>query len=321
MTCYDDKISDGNLGVLRKFSVRLWVLHVARRNDDYNLMESELVEKATTHIHSLVLKPRIWKWVSLSFYPFMGKVPTCDDGHQQPSGGISRNFYTFEQACKTPFAHIHRSVKKPRIWKYLRHQKDIMLSHPPIREGAADLEVGFHSLTKLAILQQTYKVQAAMMDNNDNLRCVSQSYVDFQNKDTHPHITVPQHAVDTDQEVKYILQEQEAEEEKGQYLSNHYTAMIQSKPGISSRLKSMLMDVIDLGCQPWNSPSSPFMILSIASASERGSASRIPAIRSSYMIPSPEQITVSGVIPKAPQPVDEEILAHGPGILPASSSC
>ncbi|KAK3390949.1 hypothetical protein B0H63DRAFT_388606 [Podospora didyma] len=54
-----------------------------------------------------------------------------------------------------------------------------------------------------------------------------------------------------------------------------------------------------------STPATPFF----SSASERGSASRIAAIRSSYTTPSPEQITVSGVIPKSPQPVDEEILA------------
>jgi hypothetical protein len=50
-----------------------------------------------------------------------------------------------------------------------------------------------------------------------------------------------------------------------------------------------------------STPATPFF----GSASERGSASRVAVFRSSYTTPSPEQI----VAPKAPQPIDEDLLA------------
>ncbi|KAK4235311.1 hypothetical protein C8A03DRAFT_17928 [Achaetomium macrosporum] len=50
-----------------------------------------------------------------------------------------------------------------------------------------------------------------------------------------------------------------------------------------------------------STPATPFF----GSASERGNASRVAVFRSSYTTPSPEQI----VAPKAPQPIDEGLLA------------
>ncbi len=50
-----------------------------------------------------------------------------------------------------------------------------------------------------------------------------------------------------------------------------------------------------------STPATPFF----GSASERGSASRVAVFRSSYTTPSPEQI----VAPKAPQPLEEDLLA------------
>lgn len=49
-----------------------------------------------------------------------------------------------------------------------------------------------------------------------------------------------------------------------------------------------------------STPATPFF----GSASERGSASRVAVFRSSYTTPSPEQL----VVPKAPQPIDEDLL-------------
>ncbi|KAJ4300317.1 hypothetical protein N0V88_002990 [Collariella sp. IMI 366227] len=50
-----------------------------------------------------------------------------------------------------------------------------------------------------------------------------------------------------------------------------------------------------------STPATPFF----GGASERGSASRVAVFRSSYTTPSPEQV----VAPKAPQPLDEDLLA------------
>ncbi|KAK3936377.1 hypothetical protein QBC46DRAFT_345663 [Diplogelasinospora grovesii] len=54
-----------------------------------------------------------------------------------------------------------------------------------------------------------------------------------------------------------------------------------------------------------STPATPFF----ATTSDRGTTSRATVIRSSYSTPSPEQVVVPGVIPKAPQPVDEDLLA------------
>jgi RNA recognition motif. (a.k.a. RRM, RBD, or RNP domain) len=54
-----------------------------------------------------------------------------------------------------------------------------------------------------------------------------------------------------------------------------------------------------------STPATPFF----GSSSDRGNASRIAVIRSSYTTPSPEQIVVPGMIPKAAQPIDEDTLA------------
>jgi hypothetical protein len=50
-----------------------------------------------------------------------------------------------------------------------------------------------------------------------------------------------------------------------------------------------------------STPATPFF----GSASDRGGASRVAVFRSSYTTPSPEQV----VLPKASQPIDEELLA------------
>ncbi|KAK0715736.1 hypothetical protein B0H67DRAFT_248830 [Lasiosphaeris hirsuta] len=54
-----------------------------------------------------------------------------------------------------------------------------------------------------------------------------------------------------------------------------------------------------------STPATPFF----GSASERGGNSRIAVIRSSYTTPSPEQVASTGMVPKSPQPVDEELTA------------
>ncbi|KAK0629715.1 hypothetical protein B0T17DRAFT_486409 [Bombardia bombarda] len=54
-----------------------------------------------------------------------------------------------------------------------------------------------------------------------------------------------------------------------------------------------------------STPATPFF----GSASERNNAARVAVLRSSYNTPSPEQVVVPGGIPKAPQPLDEELLA------------
>ncbi|KAK3990059.1 hypothetical protein QBC44DRAFT_239958 [Cladorrhinum sp. PSN332] len=54
-----------------------------------------------------------------------------------------------------------------------------------------------------------------------------------------------------------------------------------------------------------STPATPFF----GSASERGNASRVAVFRSSYTTPSPEQVVMAGAVPKAPQPIDDELLA------------
>ncbi|KAK4227845.1 hypothetical protein QBC38DRAFT_443325 [Podospora fimiseda] len=54
-----------------------------------------------------------------------------------------------------------------------------------------------------------------------------------------------------------------------------------------------------------STPATPFF----GSASERGNTSRIAVFRSSYTTPSPEQVVMAGTVPKAPQPIDDELLA------------
>ncbi|KAK4165856.1 hypothetical protein QBC43DRAFT_207340 [Cladorrhinum sp. PSN259] len=54
-----------------------------------------------------------------------------------------------------------------------------------------------------------------------------------------------------------------------------------------------------------STPATPFF----GSASERGGASRVAVFRSSYTTPSPEQVVMAGTVPKAPQPIDDELLA------------
>ncbi|KAK3688590.1 hypothetical protein B0T22DRAFT_158555 [Podospora appendiculata] len=54
-----------------------------------------------------------------------------------------------------------------------------------------------------------------------------------------------------------------------------------------------------------STPATPFF----GNTSERGGVSRVAVIRSSYNTPSPEQVVVPGVAPKAPQPIDEDLLA------------
>lgn len=54
-----------------------------------------------------------------------------------------------------------------------------------------------------------------------------------------------------------------------------------------------------------STPATPFF----GSASERGSAARVAVFRSSYTTPSPEQVVMAGSVAKAPQPIDEELIA------------
>ncbi|KAK3318526.1 hypothetical protein B0H66DRAFT_477755 [Apodospora peruviana] len=54
-----------------------------------------------------------------------------------------------------------------------------------------------------------------------------------------------------------------------------------------------------------STPATPFF----GSTSERGMGGRVAVIRSSYNTPSPEQIIVPSGIPKAPQPIDEDLLS------------
>jgi hypothetical protein len=53
-----------------------------------------------------------------------------------------------------------------------------------------------------------------------------------------------------------------------------------------------------------STPATPFF----GSGSERGSSSRVAVVRSNFNTPSPEQVAVAGVMPKAPQAIDEDLL-------------